>query len=182
MKVKTRVYGFVDHIHVVESHEIHWGAISDAAISGNSPLPCRHLQCGSTFPTQCGKPTWGTDMLAAGSSGRHECSWQLQKKLCRDLEAVLNCLKCSLRWKIFIFFPLLQSDSTVIFLGRSGRNWSFSLSTQRPNRGQSNLFGLPRWAAGEELAPNLQTNNSKQLLRLQWGSLYTSAYFPFSRS
>ena len=55
------------------------------------------------------------------------------------LEAVLNCLKCSLRWKIFIFFPLLQSDSTAIFLGRSGRNWSFSLS-------------------------NLQTNNSKQLL------------------
>ena len=56
-----------------------------------------------------------------------------------NLEAVLNCLKCSLRWKIFIFFPLLQSDSTAIFLGRSGRNWSFSLS-------------------------NLQTNNSKQLL------------------
>ena len=49
-------------------------------------------------------------------------------------------MKCSLRWKIFIFFPLLQSDSTAIFLGRSGRNWSFSLS-------------------------NLQTNNSKQLLR-----------------
>ena len=23
LKVKTRVYGFVDHIHVVESHEIH---------------------------------------------------------------------------------------------------------------------------------------------------------------
>ena len=66
--------------------------------------------------------------------------------------------------KIFIFFPLLQSDSTAIFLGRSGRNWSFSLSTQRPNRGQSNLFGLPRWAAGKELALNLQTNNSKQLL------------------
>ena len=82
------------------------------------------------------------------------------------LEAVLNCLKCSLRWKIFIFFPLLQSDSTAIFLGRSGRNWSFLLSTQRPNRGQSNLFGLPRWAAGKELALNLQTNNSKQLLRI----------------
>ena len=53
----------------------------------------------------------------------------------------MNCLKCSLRWKIFIFFPLLQSDSTAIFLGRSGRNWSFSLS-------------------------NLQTNNSKQLLKM----------------
>ena len=38
------------------------------------------------------------------------------------LEAVLNCLKCSLRLRIFIFFPLLQSDSTAIFLGRSGRN------------------------------------------------------------
>ena len=66
------------------------------------------------------------------------------------LEAVLNCLKCSLRWKIFIFFPLLQSDSTAIFLGRSGRNWSFSLS-------------------------NLQTNNSKQLLKqIKTDSLFVS--------
>ena len=36
-----------------------------------------------------------------------------------EKEAVLNCLKCSLRLKFFIFFPLLQSDSTTVLLGRS---------------------------------------------------------------
>ena len=87
VKAKTRVYGFVYHIQVVECHDIHWGGgfhwvvISDAAISGNSPWPCRHLQGGSMFPMQCGKPTWGTDMLAAGPSGRHERSRRLQNIL-----------------------------------------------------------------------------------------------------
>ena len=60
----------------------------------------------------------------------------------------------------------LSQTTSLSSLGRSGRNWSFSLSTQRPIRGQSNLFGLPRWAAGKELALNLQTNNSKQLLNV----------------
>ena len=100
---------------------------------------------------------------------RLSTGWDASTAVFRNMK-IISCFRLRSCFELFeMFFEVKKSSfysrffsqtaPPAIFLGRSGRTWSFSLSTQRPNRGQSNLFGLSRWAAGGDCLKSIITTS-----------------------